>query len=345
MIAEFENTIVSQEPKSMEVMGEKREIAEVQASFVIAKRFMRNQMESYRLIMENCRRPSLAEQAMYAYPRGGALVTGPSIRLAESMAQSWGNLECGVREIYQNGGVSIAEAYAIDLQTNTRVTKTFHVKHERHTKKGVQRLSDPRDVYELVANQGARRLRACILAILPGDIVESAVECCKKTMESSEVPISERIKKMVVLFDEVGVKVEHLEKKLGHNLDAIIPTELVNLTAIYKSLKDGMGSRESFFDIGLKETQVSKNLDNLIEEKQKIQPKAESPGVLPTPINNTDLLLKLNDIIKENDIGPGTISKWLMDFKVKKLDDLSSQNITDLLLNSQNLMGKNKWVF
>src|SRR5204863_5210063 len=120
---------------------EARAVAEVQASYIIAKKFPRNQYESYMAIIESCKRPNLAEQAMYAYPRGGTLVTGPSIRLAEAMAQAWGNIEFGIREISQANGVSTVEAYAIDLQTNSRKPVTFHVKHERHTKKGITKLT------------------------------------------------------------------------------------------------------------------------------------------------------------------------------------------------------------
>ncbi len=234
---------------AMAASNEAKAVAEVQAAFVIAKKFPRNVEESYLNIMNTCKRPTLAEQAIYAYPRGGKMVTGPSIRLAEAMAQAWGNLDCGVREISQSNGVSICEAYAIDLQTNTRITKVFHVAHKRDTKKGVTRLTDSRDIYELVANQGSRRLRACILGVIPGDIIEAAVNRCAATLESSDVPIAERIRKMIMLFDELGVKVEHLEKRLGHKLDATIPTEIVTLQAIYKSIRDGMAAREDFFEI------------------------------------------------------------------------------------------------
>lgn len=263
----------------VEVAGNRAE-HEVQAAFVIAKKFPRNQHESYSAIIDACKRPFLAEKAMYAYPRGGSLVTGPSIRLAEAMSQAWGNLDCGIREVSQNNGVSVAEAYAIDLQTNTRITKVFHVKHERHTKKGVTRLTDPRDVYELVANQGARRLRACILGIIPGDVVEAAVDRCRKTLESSDVPISEQIRKMVIAFDEIGIKVEHLEKRLGHNLDATIPAEIVTLKGIFRSLSDGMAKREDFFEISSVNKDSGKakeELANLLDaKKQKEQEPAKN---------------------------------------------------------------------
>lgn len=255
---------------SMTEVAESRATAEVQAAYVIAKKFPRNEMQCYSSIIESCKRPFLAEQAMYAYPRGGTLVTGPSIRLAEAMAQSWGNIDSGIREISQQNGVSVAEAYAIDLQTNARKTVIFSVKHERHTKKGITKLTDPRDIYELVANQGARRLRSCILAILPGDVVEAAVEQVKKTMQSSDVPLSEQIKKMVLAFDELGVKVEHLEKRLGHNLDATIPSEIVTLKGIYKSLKDGMADRSDYFDIAsTKYIEAKDTINELLEAKKK----------------------------------------------------------------------------
>ena len=269
-----DNNDVTKTETGMMQVNESRAVAEVQSAYVIAKKFPRNQNEAYSNIIDACKRPFLAEQAMYAYPRGGTLVTGASIRLAEACAQAWGNLDCGVREISQNDGVSIAEAYAIDLQTNTRVTKTFHVPHVRDTKKGKMKLTDARDIYEMVANQGARRLRACILAILPGDVVEAAVERCKKTLESSDVPISEQIRKMVLAFDEFGIKVEHLEKRLGHKMESTIGQEIVVLKGVYKSIKDGMANREDFFDIGLP-SNAENDLDMLIENKKQHKMKME----------------------------------------------------------------------
>lgn len=248
---------------------EARAVAEVQAAYVIAKKFPRNQHESYQNIMEACKRPFLAEHAMYAFPRGGSLVTGPSIRLAEVLAQCWGNLDCGVREISQGNGVSVAEAYAIDLQTNTRVTKIFHVPHVRDTKKGRVKLTDARDIYEMVANQGSRRLRACIIGIMPGDVVEAAVAQVKKTMETGELPLSERIRTMIDKFKELGVTVEHLEKRLGHKLDATIAQEIVTFTGIYKSIKDGFSSREDFFDIAGGSTDADADIESLLAEKSK----------------------------------------------------------------------------
>ena len=273
----FQKKEVQVDDGSMISVEQSRAVAEVQASYVIAKKFPRNEHESHVKIIEACKRPFLAEQAMYAYPKGGSLVTGPSIRLAETMAQSWGNIDFGIRELSQSNGVSVAEAYAIDLQTNSRATKIFHIPHVRDTKKGRIKLTDARDIYEMVANQGSRRLRACILAILPGDVIESAVDQCKKTLEGNgEVPIDEQVKKMVIAFDAIGVKVEHLEKRLGHNLKAVIPQEIVTLKTIYKSLKDGFAKREDFFDITGNTIASESDIEKLLLEKDKLKKNKET---------------------------------------------------------------------
>lgn len=152
-----------------------RAIAEAQGKLVIAKRFPRDESLSYSKVIESCRRPGLASEATYSFPRGGKAVTGPSIRLAEELARVWGNIDYGIRELSRKDGVSEMESYAWDLETNTSSSQKFSVKHWRDTQSGGYELKDERDIYELTANQGARRLRARLLAILPPDLVDGAL--------------------------------------------------------------------------------------------------------------------------------------------------------------------------
>ena len=153
-----------------------RAIAEVQAALAIAKSFPRDRVAAVDRILNDCQRSGLAQVAIYQYARGGTSISGPTIRLAESLAQNWGNIQYGVRELSQANGESTVEAFAWDVETNTRQTKIFQVPHVRYTKSGgAIKLIDPRDIYEAVANNGARRLRACILGVIPGDIVEAAL--------------------------------------------------------------------------------------------------------------------------------------------------------------------------
>ena len=113
-----------------------RESQEVQAMMVIAKRFPRDPIDAMDRIIKSCTRPTLAQSAVYSYPRGGQNVEGPSIRLAETIAQEWGNIQYGIRELSQANGESTVEAFAWDIQTNTRQVKVFQVPHVRYSKKG-----------------------------------------------------------------------------------------------------------------------------------------------------------------------------------------------------------------
>ena len=137
-----------------------RQAQEVQGAIVMAKKFPRDEYDAMERIKRTCQRATLAEQAIYSYPRGGQTVMGPSIRLAEALAQNWGNIDYGVIELEQKNGSSEMMAYAWDLESNTRVTKIFTVEHKRDTRKGTYQLTDSRDIYEATANFGARRMRA-----------------------------------------------------------------------------------------------------------------------------------------------------------------------------------------
>ncbi len=230
-----------------------RQAQEVQAAMVIAKKFPRNEFESFNRIIQACKRRSLAEKAEYEYPRGSEMVTGPSIRLAEAMAQAWGNIDFGIMELEQKAGESQVMAYAWDLETNTRQTKIFTVPHKRHTKKGDYALTDPRDIYEMVANQGARRLRACILGVIPGDVVEAAKEQCRLTLSNGNgQPIEDLVRQCTAqLKDEFGVPLDAVEKFIGCKAEAFTMQSLQRLKRVYTSLKDGMAKREDYFDLGL----------------------------------------------------------------------------------------------
>lgn len=255
-----------------------RAIQEVQGAMIIAKRFPRDTTSAFSRIIEACKRPSLAKAALYSYPRGGETVTGASIRLAEVMAQNYGNLEFGIREIERQNGRSIAESYCWDLETNVKQSKIFEVPHEIHTKKGVKKLTDERDVYEKVANMGARRLRACILGIIPADIREDAEARCKRTLaEGGGEPIAERIKKMVLAFKDFGVTIEMLEKRLGHKVDLTIGEEIVELTGIYNALRDKQAKRGDFFDFGEEQEQEPAGKAASLSEKLRKGATAETP--------------------------------------------------------------------
>jgi hypothetical protein len=256
---------------------QQRALAEVQGAIILAKRFPRDQKEALDRIITTCERQSLAEQALYSYSRGGTEITGPSIRLAEAIAQNWGNVQFGIKEVDQRQGESTVQAYAWDMETNVRQEKTFQVKHKRYTRKGTYDLEDPRDIYEMTANQGARRLRACILGIIPADVIEAAVAQCEQTLKAKADTSGEAIKKMVESFANYGVTKAQIEKRIQRRLESITPAQVVNLRKIYNSLKDGMSVPADWFEVvPIVEDDTRKGADGLKDRLKK--GKKEEPG-------------------------------------------------------------------
>ncbi len=251
-----------------------RQAQEVQAAMVVAKKFPRDEYNAIEKIRRTCQRSTLAEQAVYSYPRGKENVCGPSIRLAEAIAQNWGNIDYGIIELEQKDGVSEMMAYAWDLESNTRVTKIFSVEHKRDTKKGSYQLTDSRDIYELTANFGARRMRACILGVIPGDVVDMAVNECKETQKKNygELPSQEKINKIEKLFKkDFGVTKKQLEKYTGRGMASFGAEECTDLWGVYTALKNGQAKVEDYFEAEEKERtdeplfEVPKNLEEEAE--------------------------------------------------------------------------------
>ena len=142
-------------------------------------------------------------------------------------------------------------AYCWDIETNTRECKIFTVKHQISTKNGMKVLTDPRDIYELVANQGARRKRACILNIIPGDVVDAAVERCNRTLQSGEQrPLIDRLREMTDRFQKnFSVPLSSIEQYFGYPLNVFTAMDGQTLAGIYNALREGAAKREDYFKL------------------------------------------------------------------------------------------------
>lgn len=226
-----------------------RAIAEAQGKLVIAKRFPRNEVQAYAKAMEACQRPAMAAKAFYSFPRAGQTVEGPTIRFAEELARCWGNIDYGIKELSQDGGKSEMQAYAWDLETNAQSIQNFTNPHQREQGKKMVTLTSQRDIYENNANMATRRLRSRILAILPSWFVEDAIVECKKTLAGqNDVPLIDRVKKMVVQFSKFGVTQSQIEKRLKKKIDNMDADDLVEFVGIYNAIKQGESKVSEWFE-------------------------------------------------------------------------------------------------
>lgn len=247
-----------------------RAVAEAQGKLLIAKKFPRNETEAFAKAIQSCQRPGLASKAFYSYPRGKETVTGVTIRFAEELARCYGNLDYGIKELSNSNGQSEMQAYCWDLETNTMSLQNFTNKHIRESKYGNTELKSQRDIYELNANMGARRLRSRILAILPPDLVEECIQECRRTLAGdNSTPIIDRINKMVVAFQKIGVSKEQLEKRLNHTVESVTEEELVELTGIYNGIRTKETKVSEWFEQPKTANKLTEVINAEIEEGEK----------------------------------------------------------------------------
>ena len=229
--------------------AESRAMQEVQAMYFMAWKKPRVYSEFMSEIHEKCKNPRLADEAQYSFPRGNSTVTGPSIRLAEAIAQSFGNLDFGWKQTGHIENGAIISIWCRDLEKNAGARREIEIVFERQLKGGaIQRLSDPRDRSEFMANMAARHLRSCIQAVIPRDIFDEACDICDATIKAkSKGTLAERIVKMVEAFKDVGVTEDMIKARLQKLPENMNETDFMGLRKIYQTLKDGMEKPEMFF--------------------------------------------------------------------------------------------------
>lgn len=228
-----------------------RAVAEVQAMVVVAQQRPRNIQAALAEMRQSCSMKEMAERAFYRYSRGGGSnVTGPTVHLMRELARCFGNVTYGIAELSRNdeAGMSEMQAYAWDLQTNTRSAQVFMVPHKRDKRGGAVRLEDARDVYEATANQGARRVREAIKAVLPPWFVEEAIAICNQTLsDGGGRPLPQRIADAIKRFEGIGVTADAIERKLSRKSSAWTPHDVAQLGVIWKSLERGEVTVEDEF--------------------------------------------------------------------------------------------------
>jgi hypothetical protein len=224
------------------VVEQSRAVAEVQAAIVVAQQVPRSIPAAMEQMRASCAQPGLADRAFYRFSRGGSPVTGSSVHLARELARCWGNVQYGISELRRDDvdGYSEMQAWAWDVQTNTRSSQTFVVPHKRDTKNGTKKLVDMRDVYENNANNGARRLREAIFSILPPWFTEEAKDLCSKTLtDGGGKPLDVRVADAIKAYGMIGVSADQLEVRLDRKREKWTEHDIAQLTVIFKSLQRG----------------------------------------------------------------------------------------------------------
>jgi hypothetical protein len=188
-----------------------------------------------------------AEECMYALPRGGKPIKGPSVRLAEIIAQQWGNCRVDARviDIDRVNKVVVAEGTFHDLQTNSAMRQTTR---RRISDKNGRLFND--DMIVVTGNAAcAIARRNAILAGVPRGVWRKAYQAVEKVVAGDVKTLATRREAAVKTFAQFGVKPEQIFAALSvENLENVTLEHIPTLMGMYSALRSGEETVESMFD-------------------------------------------------------------------------------------------------
>jgi hypothetical protein len=187
-----------------------------------------------------------AEECMYALPRGGKPIKGPSIRFAEILKQSFGNCRAAARVVTVDRAEMYVEAEGVfhDLETNSSTTARVR-----------RRISDRRgkvfndDMIIVTGNAACSiAMRNAILAGVPKPLWRRAYETVQATITGDVTTLSENREKALKALAAFGVKPEQIFGALGREgVDDITVDDIGTLRGMYSALKNAEATVEEMF--------------------------------------------------------------------------------------------------
>ena len=295
-----------------------QETAKIQARYIVAMQRPRDFMGVRTRVLAHCQRPYFAKCARYAKPMGKKqdekgrwvqnFVTGPSIRFVETALLEMSNIDQEVVVIADMPTMCIIRVTVTDIERNTSSSTEVTIEKtvERSSAKdGRTPISSRKnsyggEVFTLPATEDEMRaktasavskaLRTVGLRVIPGDIVEEAMDqvIAVQNNEDAKDPTATR-RKIADYFVKLGVTPEALAQYLGHTIDTVSPAELADLRAIGQALSDGettwaavMAERFGGEDAAENAGQPARGTAAM-KDKLKAQAAADAPATAVTP--------------------------------------------------------------
>lgn len=215
-----------------------------------------------------------AEECIYALPRGGKPIRGPSIRFAEILKQSYGNCRAAARVVHVDKTEGYVEAEGVfhDLETNSASTARVR---RRITDRMGRVFKD--DMIIVTGNAAcAIAMRNAILAGVPKPLWRKAYELVQATITGDVTTLSENREKAFKALAAFGVKPEQVFTALGiQGEEDITVDHIATLRGMYSALKNGEATVEEMFVGTVKATSDHQQISDPLSDEPAISHRAE----------------------------------------------------------------------
>lgn len=249
--------------------------AEVSQQISTAKAFPRS-IERFRkqVLALATLNEEVADQCLYAMPRGGKVIEGPSIRFAEIVVAAWGNCRVASQVVGEDGAFVKASGLFWDLETNSAIG--FEVRRRITNSKGKRYDDDMIAVTGNAASAIARR--NATLGGIPKALWWDLYLEAKRAAVGDVQTLASRRAKAIDAFKKFGITEAQIFATLGiagvHEIDL---DKLATLKGFYTAITSEEKDPEEIFKPA--ETKASR-----VERPQGAPPAPEQKPAAPQPV-------------------------------------------------------------
>lgn len=247
----------------------------------------------------------VADDCIYALPRAGKTIEGPSARFAEIVAHAWGNCRAGARIIEEGREWLTAQGFFFDLEANSAIS--FEVKRRITNRDGVRYNAD---MISTTANAACSiAFRNVVLHGVPKSFWSPAYEAARLVVAGDSKTLPTRVAQAMQYLQKLGASEAMVLETLGVDAVAEITDEnLVTLKGVAVAIKDGETSVDkAFVPAALVEARRkvrhaerdqragSSDAPPAVTTAERIEVEAIQQGVEPDSIADDLALLKAED--------------------------------------------------
>lgn len=304
-------------PLEGEIMTMSQEVspaiaAEINQQVATAKRYprRRDQEVSDEIMGRATLNEEIAAECMYSLKRGrgddATVIAGPSIRFAEIVRASFGNIRVAARFVRLDlddpeRGAIIVEAAALDLQTNNAeiipVRRSVMTSGYGNKKPRVYNA----DMINMTVNAASSIARRnAILAVVPKAVWITAYQRVVKVLQGDATTLGKRRADLIEAFKRVGVKPETVYASIGvKGIEDITLEHMPQLVGFATAIKEGEAP-DSVFGKAAAETGDHAKVQNPLADKGDETPAAATA----TKKTETKPAVKAKEPVKEPEANP-----------------------------------------
>ncbi len=227
---------------------------------------------------------SVAASCNYSLPRGGKVIEGPTVRLAEIVCSTYGNIRSGARVISNNGKIITAQGICHDLETNNCVTVEVN---RKITDRSGKTFSE--DMIVIAGNAAcAIAFRNAVFKVIPSALIQEVYEQTKLVAKGTVATLIERRDKALNYAKSQGITDKQictvLEIKKIEDIDL---DKLSILRGMLALITNGESTAKDLFDTSIEEINPDE-LQMLYESKKSFLTEEE--------IKDIDRILKKKEV-------------------------------------------------